>query len=1080
MLPMKLYALCDLLPAGTVQLYGVSKGAPSNGQQVEQAYYSNWETLEQEMKDEFIISQNPRSIELDLLAEHHFIRPQWKLFSHNILHVRIYVIPFDHPNKYGRNSRQLALKDATRHLYSLLSHTNKACLAWDRPVPCDDSVFEPFFPVSENIFLAEIYSDLPSPKVSTSTFLQEVKPRLRNHYLDALTWEKPPGMKTTLYKYQRRTIASMIQRELHPGMVPDPHYIPIQGVELDSDKVFYFQPSPLKIVRDFPSKYPLPSGGILCEEMGTGKTCIILGLIMATKNHIAQPEEGDWKEPVRPILSELGLRFEGARKTSKQKIPHGTFPSLTEILIHYVKSTPELNFMEHQPHNEILLRNHALFYRVNATKHPEKLRRSSRSAEMNNTNTGWRQFYLTSATLIVVPRAIIAQWNSEINKHCDTSILKILYLEDGNEAQKIPPAPRLASDYDVRWKRLVVDEGHKTGSRSNYAERCQRLNAQHRWIVSGTPTPNLMGLGLGKSEPNEIIEDEDVVNPNTSPIDSCDEDNHKLTLHYPSDTTDVSRCWTKEERSDLKIFGEMLSRFFAFAPYLDFEEFSKKVVDPLTQESGPRFGSISVLRNIMTLIMFRHRVEDIERELPEKLPPIEEKIVKLKFQPLAARTYNILQSLIAVNAIDSQREHQARKHLRTVLENMSQTLFWKTDSEVFDIWQAIDRTKDAKESAIERKVSAPDLDLICKSLCIQEEAGKDDVWTQVMFNGEHVYSVRGFSEQLRLAWSTINPELFGENDFWIGAEQLLAMQKIIQASPLMSEEKLADEGFEHRLLEQEKQYILSQSRKARRKLADKKHTKLLKPSHELLLKGRQNKAIPVPKDTSSETQLPVISIGKSSSSKVNYILKKVLKHAPKHKFLIFSSMPLSLQYVADALRLAQIRYLLYVSSEMSPSERQSNVVTFETNDAYRVLLVELKLGARGLNLISASRIIFCEPVWHADIESQAIKRAHRLGQKYGKIKVVTLVMEGTYEEAMISRRRALQNQLQQQASSFELDVNMRRVLENPTFITKEYIEEEDSIDIPLVKPFTYFGKKRKNLEDEEELEPKRVRVVHFA
>lgn len=73
----------------------------------------------------------------------------------------------------------------------------------------------------------------------------------------------------------------------------------------------------------------------------------------------------------------------------------------------------------------------------------------------------------------------------------------------------------------------------------------------------------------------------------------------------------------------------------------------------------------------------------------------------------------------------------------------------------------------------------------------------------------------------------------------------------------------------------------------------------------------------------------------------------------------------------------------------------------------------------------------------------------------GDGKVVTLVMAGTYEEAMVSRRRTLQKQAQQQASSFELDVNMRRVLENTTFITQEHIEDEDDasnvVDIPLTR-----------------------------
>lgn len=58
-------------------------------------------------------------------------------------------------------------------------------------------------------------------------------------------------------------------------------------------------------------------------------------------------------------------------------------------------------------------------------------------------------------------------------------------------------------------------------------------------------------------------------------------------------------------------------------------------------------------------------------------------------------------------------------------------------------------------------------------------------------------------------------------------------------------------------------------------------------------------------------------------------------------------MPLSLAYLADALRLAQVQFLS-VSTGMKAAQRQSNVVTFETREECRALLVELKLGSRGL------------------------------------------------------------------------------------------------------------------------------------
>lgn len=82
---------------------------------------------------------------------------------------------------------------------------------------------------------------------------------------------------------------------------------------------------------------------------------------------------------------------------------------------------------------------------------------------------------------------------------------------------------------------------------------------------------------------------------------------------------------------------------------------------------------------------------------------------------------------------------------------------------------------------------------------------------------------------------------------------------------------------------------------------------------------------------------------------------------------------------------------------------------------YEILLISLKAGGVGLNLVCAQQVFLMDPWWSYAVEAQAIDRIHRMGQQ-NTVKVYRMIVENSVEENILKiqeKKKALASSLGQ-------------------------------------------------------------------
>ncbi|KAH8926075.1 hypothetical protein BT69DRAFT_1036034 [Atractiella rhizophila] len=834
-------------------------------------------------------------------------------------------------------------------------------------------------------------------------------------------------------------------------------------------------------------------GGILCDEMGTGKTFISLALIMSTKGSLADITDVQREAPFFPkpvVLSDLSASWgfkeyvEERSKVGFEDVTHAQeqskvrIPSLRHLAAHRLlcsgRETNPLEGVDKERMRGMEVSNVikelesnppyyflpyvsrlGYTYNVNPTASISSTRTPTPTPKVRGqpATPEYRKLYVSKTNLVIVPSNLVVQWKEEIAKHIVEGELKVFVwakkalpsaeelikydvvlmsdskfstLEGRSEAETVG-RDELADIVKIHWKRIMVDEGHTLGGSNKLVTLVQRLHAQSKFIITGTPSNNLLGY-------------QSITSASTAEDGEVDENS--------------LACEAAGDRDDFDKLGRMVGGIlnlepFCFATKGKTSNWKVGITDPYLVDG---MGS-GRLFEILSRVMVRNRPEDVARDV--KLPPLSKNVIKLPFNPIQRLTYNVLLALFAVNSVTSQRTdidyifHPRRqKELAQLMTNLHLShLYFGSDELVENTKEALKNGQDS----LRRKgstYSSQDRSLLSNALACISEALDSKVWTSSIQSNQIGFAMSRLPEMM----STFDPLkektlLLPQEQVFIGNEDIIKLRKMVHEVLMEGAWEDEDDFWEEFKTTTAKERYDAMMYGVEEIPPKKKHPTAL--SSAMPMSTKMTTANP---GSSNQSPLPSsiadARILTSVSAKANYLVNRI-KHEPKEKFLLFSSNPNNIFHVAQALSIAGIPYIYYLGKGMQRSEREAAAHRFQTDPQCKILLVELRWASHGVNLCKATRIIFLEPVWSPDTEAQAIKRGHRIGQTK-EVRVEILCMKDSFEEAMIERKKEMSKKDFEDTAVPQDDTRLRALLQNATFIPQSACRDYALKDTPLI------------------------------
>lgn len=920
--------------------------------------------------------------------------------------------------------------------------------------------------------LLQIYRSLESPTLNKDNLDPETE-----YLIGIIESGTIPAIKTQLYKYQQQSVCKMLQVEMNPDYHQPPHITPITSVV--NGITYYVNPTDYTFMK-YPILYSAPKGGILAEDMGLGKSLICIALIAATRSQCSnRPDnifdgefEGELKEQCCLSLADYSvesiMRNNISWRMYRDTLPNSCVKKLLESPGYY--------------HTRSKFMNRALKH-AELSQSPTTVRTSNRSKKSQySTNLEWQKIWLSCSTLIIVPSTLFDQWRYEIIKHIDHTVVSTLCLSKS----KTPiPLPEDLLQYDIvlmstqrfsleekdkssplkviHWKRLIIDEGHTVSSKSRLSDLAKDLYAERRWAVSGTPTPGLTRMTLDSSADSNPIAVQFSEKQELEKLGSIMENflmvepwtTHK-GLWFKEIVNPFLKRWLRSDAKVQRVLQQLVVR------HKENDITTDVVLPPLYRKTvfiEPSYQNKLAI-NLFTSVINVNAVTSEREDQDFLFNPVNHN----ELRRLITNLQNASFYWTGFSIQDIQSLYDiANLYLKKM--EASYEAFQRSPEEAANIIGTSKRLLTMTQEERDH-----DKELLNRAMETVNFVRRNKQWLNISKSHEmcyyadslptvlHVRAARSASYQQPLILNDIwwqnrsvmmaSGSLLVEYKFQMGFFEIDPDLKARLKSGQDSENPL--QSYTGDLKPSTPMSALPSKGKARRKqndtkssgstIATKSGVEGFIPTVSKIYQGvNVDDTIMLDEAfTPSRSQSPFATgnecdpescqlIG-TASAKLSYLVSRLIVLSPTEKCIVFYEFDDVAYYIAEALDIIGMKYLIY-SNSITSTQRSQYLTEFHINPTFRVLMMNVRLASHGLDVSTASRVFFVNPIWRNDVEAQAIKRAHRIGQRH-PVYVETLVLNGTMEEAAITRRRQQHQHADEQDMS-ENDVIREFLLNHP-------------------------------------------------